>query len=299
MNHVGSTFLCGCAGSFELIFCAKELDELVEQDQENSSFFVMFGSDWYKYEFDGAWSAISMATVKPSDSVRTVVAVAPHGAYWEVEPKSQQEVHGEIRKVKYAVRGSAVVDNVIYACGMGRHVLRRNGPGDWDEIGPSTSQDDDGLIVGFEGLAGFSADEMYAVGWGGEIWQLAHGSWQRLDSPVSTKLNAVCCAADSDVYIVGDDGVMLRGRNEMWATLETERNDNLMDVAIYDSTVYVSTDFEILKLHDGVLVADDAFADPDDVPATCLHLVAAEDGLISMGTKDLFRLHGGVWERLV
>jgi len=42
-----------------------------------------------------------------------------------------------------------------------------------------------------------------------------------------------------------------------------------------------------------------AHADEDDVPATCLHLLTAEDGLVSMGTKDLFRLHGGTWERLV
>lgn len=299
MNHAGSTFLCGCAATVELIFFAKELDELVEQDEENTSFFVMFQSDWYKYQFDGAWSAISMATVMPPGGVRTVVAVAPHGAYWEVQPKSLQQVHGDVRSAEYALRATAVIDNVIYACGMGRLVLRRKRPGDWDEIGPGTSEDDDGLIVGFEDLGGVSADEIYAVGWRGEIWRLAGGSWRRLDSPVSGKLNAVCCGADGNVYIVGDDGVMLRGRNEVWEVLEIERSDNFMDVEIFDGSVYVSTDFELLKLHNGSLIAEDAFADPDDVPATCLHLLAADDGLISMGTKDLFRLNKGAWERLV
>lgn len=299
MDHAGSTFACGCVASFEMIFCAKEVDELVEQDKENASFLVMFQNDWYKYQFAGAWSAIAMATIKPADKDRIVVAVAPHGAYWEVEPKSLREVHGRIATAKNSLRSLAVVDGIIYACGMGRTVLRRNGPGTWDEIGPGISQEDGGSVIGFEDLAGFSAGDMYAAGWRGEIWHRVNGTWRRLDSPVSANLNAVCCAADGNVYVVGDGGVMLRGHDDVWEVLETYRIENLMDVAFYDNTVYVSSDFEILKLDNDTLIQEDAFADVDDVPGTCLHLLPAEDGLVSMGTKDLFRLHGGIWERLV
>lgn len=299
MNHDESTFLCGCAVSFEVIFFAKEFDELVEQDVENSSFFMMMRDIWNKYEFDGGWSVISMASVKPAGGDRTVVAVSPRGAYWEVNPANLNEVSGEIAEAKDTLRVLATVDNVIYACGMGRTVLRRNKPGDWDEIGPGTSSEDDDLIVGFEDLAGFSADDLYAVGWLGEIWQFRKGTWQRLDSPVSANLNAVCCAGDGNVYIVGDDGVMLRGRNAVWEVLETDRTDNLMDIAFYDNTIYVSTDFEILKLDNDTLIPEDAFTDENDLPETCLHLLVAEDALVSMGTKDLFRLYGGIWERLV
>lgn len=299
MKHDGSTFLCGCAASSELIFFAKELDDLVEHDTENTSFFVMFGNDWYKYQFAGAWSAISMATLKPPGGDRAVVAISPRGAYWEVEPASLNEVNGEIGEAKGTLRALATVDNVIYACGMGRIVLRRNAPGKWNEIGPGKKGEDNNLVIGFEDLAGFSADDMYAVGWLGEIWQFKKGTWQPLDSPVSANLNAVCCAPDGKVYIVGNDGVMLRGRNDLWEVLETDRTDNLMDVAFYDNTVYVTTDFEILKLEDDFMTAEDAFADPDDLPETCLHLLPAEGALISMGTKDLFRLHKSVWERLV
>jgi hypothetical protein len=299
MNHEGSTFLCGCAAFFDLIFFAKELDELVAQDSENSSFFMMSRNDWNKYKFAGAWSAISMATIKPPGEARTVVAIAPHGAYWEVDPGSHREAHGSISAAKNSLRALATLDNVIYACGMGRSVLRRNVTGAWDEIGPGTVQDDGDAVIGFEDLAGFSSADMYAVGWQGEIWQFTNTVWRRLDSPVSANLNALCCAADGNVYVVGDGGVMLRGRNDVWEVLETGRTENLMDVAFYDNIVYVSTDFEILKLDNDSLIEEDAFADIDDVPETCLHLFTAEDGLVSMGTKDLFRLHGGVWERLV
>ncbi|WP_333874603.1 hypothetical protein [Methylobacter sp.] len=299
MSHDGTTFTCGCAASFEVIFAAKELDELVEQDVENSSFIVMFRNDWFKYEFVGSWSAIAMATIKPSGQDRTVVAVSPGGAYWEVEPNSLLEVHGGIKEAKSSLRSLSVIDGVILACGMGRTVLTRMSAGIWEEIGPGISTEDDGLVVGFEDLAGFSYDEMYAVGWRGEIWQRNKGRWRRLDSPVSANLNALCCGTDGKVYMVGDGGVMLIGRDDVWEVLETNRTDNLMDVEFYANTVYVTTDFEILKLEDASLIAEDAFADEDDLPATCLHLLAADDALISMGTKDLFRLHENVWERLV
>jgi len=299
MNHDGSTFACGCAPFFDLIFFAKSLDKFTEEDTENSSYFSLNQSKWGKYKFDGAWNAVAMATIKPPGKERTVVAVSPGGAYVEIEPKSLQEVNGKIKAAKGSLRSMASIDHVIYACGMARSVLRRKGPDAWDEIGPGTTKADDGLVVGFEDLDGFSADDMYAVGWLGEIWHRRKGKWKRLDSPVSANLNAVCCAPDEKVYVVGDDGAMLRGRNDEWEVLVTEGVGNLMDVAFFGNTVYVVTDFQILKLQGDTLVPEDAFADEDDVPATCLHLLTAEDGLVSMGTKDLFRLHGSTWERLV
>lgn len=298
MDHVVTTFACGCALSAETVYAAKELDSLVEQGQENCGFIVYFQGAWYKYQFAGAWSAIAMATVKPPGQERVLVAISPGGAYWEVETRARRETHGGIKAAGHSLRSLAVIDEVVYACGMGRSVLRRNRCGDWRETGPGVAPGDAGRVVGFEGLAGFSADEIYAVGWGGEIWLRAASAWQRIDSPVSANLNAACCAADGKVYIVGDRGVMLRGRHDVWEVLETDRTDNLMDVACFNGIVYVTTDFEILAWRDETLVAEDAFLD-DDPPATCLHLLTAEDALVSMGPKDLFRLQNNVWERLV
>ena len=51
-------------------------------------------------------------------------------------------------------------------------------------------------------------------------------------------------------------------------------------------------------LTDEGLVPDDRFADADR-PGTCLHLLQAEDGVISMGPKDLFAFSGGTWRRIV
>lgn len=299
MDHSKSTFACGAMAALDTIYCAKEVDELVENDQPNTGFLVYFRDVWYRYKFAAAWTATAMTLIKPPSNEKTVVAVSQEGAYWELEAKIPRESNGAIKGVELPLRSLATIDLVIYACGMGRTVWQRKSLGAWDEIGPGMKKADEGLVVGFEDIDGFSADDMYAVGWLGEIWRRNKGKWRRLDSPVSANLNAVCCAPDGKVYIVGDNGALLRGRNNVWEVLPAEGFGNLMDVAFFGDTVYVVTDFQILKLKDDALILEDAFAEEGVVPSTCLHLLTAEDGLASLGTKDLFRLRNGTWELIV
>ena len=302
MKHNKSTFLSGCAPLYDLFFFAKELDELVENGTPNSSFFCFDEQDaddqFRKYDESVNWPAISMATSKTKGSNRNVVAIGPNGDYWEVEPSSAQESVGKITDFHGNLRTLSVIDETIFACGMGRVVLQREGKGKWKPIGPKPTQDD-ADVIGFEDIDGYSRTEIYAVGWGGEIWWFDNGIWRRVDSPTSVNLTALCCAADESVYIVGHDGIMLRGRYDSWSVIDTDRKENLRDVAYYNGTIYVTTDFRILKLVDNKLVNDTDFADPDDLPVTCLHLLTVADGLISLGTKDVFRRQQDPWNRLV
>jgi len=302
MKHDGSTFLSGCAVTTRFFFFAKENDAVAAEGSPNSSFFCFDEDDeetpYIQYDESVGWPAIAMATSKPAGAERIVVAIGPNGDYWEMAPLSTDEVVGKIDDFSGNLRALGVVDGDIYACGMNRVVLRREGTGRWQSLGPGPRADDPD-VVGFEDIGGFGKDEMYAVGWGGEIWWCASGVWRRVDSPTSTNLRALCCAPDGFVYVVGHAGTMLRGRRDQWAVIETERSENLMDVAWHDGVVYVVTNFRILKLVNGALVNDADFADAADLPATCLNLLQPPDGLISLGQKDVFRRSSGPWHRLV
>jgi hypothetical protein len=111
-------------------------------------------------------------------------------------------------------------------------------------------------------------------------------------------LSAVCCGEDGVVYAVGQDGVLVRGRNDQWELVPTGRSEQLMDVKMFDGQLYVVTNFSILKLTDAGLVPDTDFPDATR-PDTCLHLVRASDGLVSVGQKDLWTKKNGTWRRLV
>jgi hypothetical protein len=299
MNHDESTFLAGCSPFQDFIFFAKSLDELSNDDDVlNSTFFCLDGDELTKYETSVGWPAIAAATIKLDGANRVLVYIAPGGDYWEVDVQTVEETTGRIAEASFALTALAVIEHAILACGMGRMVFRRDGKANWKSVGPTEPLPETG-IVGFQDIAGFSAEEIYAVGWQGEIWSgTLDGRWRRVDSPVSANLNAVCCAPDGLAYAVGDGGVMVRGRGDKWEVLDTQRQENLMDVAEFGGTVFVVSDFRILKLRDDRLVPEDAFKMPDR-PGTCLQLWKAEDGLISMGPKDLFRLDAGSWSRVV
>lgn len=302
MKHNISTFLSGCAPLYDFFFFAKEIDELIEKDTPNSSFFCFDEQDadaqFRKYDESVGWPAIAMATSKPKGSSRIVVAISPNGDYWEVEPSSAQESIGKITKFRGNLRNLSVIEETIFACGMGRVVLQREGKGQWKPVGPRPKKDD-AEVIGFEDIDGYSKAEMYAVGWGGEIWWLDKGIWRQVASPTSINLTALCCAEDELVYVVGHNGIMLRGRHDSWSVIDTDRKENFRDIAFFDGKIYVTTDFRILKLVDDKLVNDADFADPNDLPITCNRLLSVADGLISLGTKDVFRRQRAPWKRLV
>ncbi|RYF35428.1 MAG: hypothetical protein EOO26_00780 [Comamonadaceae bacterium] len=300
MKHEGSTFLSGAAGTTDFFFFAKERDELAEEDTPNSSFFVYDEDDgdeaWRKYDEIVHWPAIAMATVKPAGQSRLVVAMGPNGDVWELDARSTDE---RVRRIADAgnVRKLATIGDDIYACGMNRIVLQRRAFARWDSLGPGP-QAGDPAIVGFEDLGGFGEHELYAVGWGGEIWWRDAGTWRRADSPTNANLTALTIGADGMVYVVGHDGVLLKGRRDQWALVDTGRRENLRDVATLDGRVYAASDFALFWLDDAGLVPESDFA--DGPPATCLHLLEAPDGLVSLGQKDVFvKRSGAPWERLV
>lgn len=239
-----------------------------------------------------------MATLKREGGERLLCAIRPNGELWECAPVNDSYVTGDINVGNNSWRSLAVIEGEIFACGMDRAAAVRTAPLKWRDISapPSTN---DKLIVGFEGIDGFSAADIYAVGWQGEIWYRKSNRWRQIDSPVSANLNAVCCAEDGVVYAVGDGGVMLRGRNDEWSEVATGRTDNLQDVRDFGGKVYVVTDFEILELTGDDLLPVTEFADADDAPGSCLHLLKGVDGLVSLGQKDVFKLFAGTWQRVV
>jgi len=304
MDTTGWTLLCGCAPFANFLFCARERDDIADQGIAASAFYVWDEEDhdpskrWMIYSTVVNWRAQSMATIKPPSGVRVVVAIGTRGQFWELEPLSLKETEGIISGARGPMRQLTAIDHVVIAVGMGRTVLRRDGLSQWTEIGPGTTAKDADRIVGFEGIDGRGLDDFYTVGWAGEIWHRTNGAWKQIDSPTTANLNAVACSSDGSVYAVGDNGSMVVGTDDRWQFVDTGRTENLQDIAEFGGEVFVVTDFKILRLTDQGLLPEDRFVD-DDVPSTCLHLLRAEDGIVSLGPKDLFRFSGTAWERIV
>jgi hypothetical protein len=295
MDHTLSTFLSGCAPFHDLIFFAKSLDELEDADQANSTFLFIDGDRTARFKETVGWAALAMATTKIGDR-RLVCAIGPNGELWEGFPNDASSTSGVIGFGEHSWRSMALIDGEFIACGMDRQVAMRTGPLKWKDMSAPPAPDDK-RIVGFESIDGFSSKELYAVGWQGEIWLRKSGKWRQIDSPTSGNLTAVCCAEDGVVYAVGQAGLMLKGRNDHWEEVDSGLTENLQDVRDFGGRVYAVTDFDIYELTGKGL-------QPVSLPGgegagTCLHLLKATDGLVSLGLKDVFKFHGGQWSRVV
>ena len=122
---------------------------------------------WSIYSEVADWRAQGMATIKPAGGERTTVALGTKGQYFEVQPASVVQHLGTIAGLNVLVRRVAAIGDVIFAAGMGRTVIRRARRGTWIAFGPGTNPADQGRVVGFEGIDGFSPDDIYVAGWGG------------------------------------------------------------------------------------------------------------------------------------
>jgi hypothetical protein len=304
MDTTGWSMLCGCAPFTNFVFCAQEPDDAAEEGRAVTGFYLWDEDDpdpddkWMVYDTVVSWRAQGMATVKPEFGRRLTIAIGTRGQYFEVEPESMDEAEGTLVGRPGPLRRLVSIAESFIAVGMGRTVLQRESRGRWNEIGPGTLAEDENKVIGFEGVDGYSLEDLYTAGWAGEIWHRAGESWERIDSPTNANLNAVACAPDGSVYIVGDDGSMVVGDGREWRFVDTGRAENLQDVAEFDGELFVVTDFQILRLTEEGLIAEDRFAN-GDAPTTCLHLLRAADGIISLGPKDLFRFSGGFWERIL
>jgi hypothetical protein len=301
MEKEGWLCLCGCAPFVDLLFCAREKEDAAEEDVTATGFYYWNEQDpelqWRVYDTVVAWRAQGIASVK-SGGKRVTVAIGTRGQYFEVEPESLIQGEGVIPGRPGPLRRLVAIDDVIIAVGMGRSVLERRDRGEWEEVGPGTSDADGDRIVGFEGIAGRSLDDLYTAGWGGEIWHRTGGAWQQIDSPTNANLNALACASDGKVYAVGDNGSLVVGSGDDWEVVDSGRTENLQDVVEYGGEVFVASDFEILRLSDDGLVSEDRFADGDK-PITCLSLMTAADGIVSLGPQDIFRFSGDQWQRIL
>lgn len=238
---------------------------------------------------DLAWRAAGICVVrKPAEKL---VAVSGDGQVFTYV--GGQEGSEKIRDA-FDLRACAAIDGYAYACGMNREVFRRAGEGKWTAMHAPAAEGDD-EVAGFEAIDGFGADDIYAVGWEGELWHWQAGSWTQGPSPVNVVLSGVCCAGDGNVYACGQAGTLLRGRGQDWEVLETEGlMDDFWDLRWFMGRLYVASMSALYELQGDALVPVDFGR---DAPDSCYKLTDAEGVLWSVGQQNICSFDGAAWRR--
>jgi len=191
------------------------------------------------------------------------------------------------------------IGDYFVAVGMKRQVYRRKiVKGPWSRFDAGVLLEDSSLdIAGFLSVDGIGNDEIYAVGYRGEIWMRNAKEWQQINSPVKTRLECVRCGADGTVLICGENGVILKGSKKQWQVVDTKGiKDTFKSAAQFKGQWYVADEEGGLY----VVKDDGLHVEPDfaKLKATTGVLDSNGSALLSLGEEDIVLFDGKKWTRL-
>ena len=269
-------------------------DELAEQGVPLTKIAFDANGTWHG---GGAveWDVISVTRCAVPVTQYAIVGVLGRARFIGSGSMYEEDIHDGAHSPSTmgALRDARSINGVLYACGMKRQVYRRADRGSWTLLGAGFTPEPG--VNGFESIDGFSDEELYAVGWEGEIWQYDGSMWTRRDSGTNVILIDVLCAGDAQVYILGRGRKLIRGRGSQWEILNIDLPVDLWSLAWFQGRLYACSKRDIF------IWKNDAFEPlviEGDRPKTVQYLSVAEGGLCAVGPKDVFHFDGKTWTRI-
>ncbi|WP_235507994.1 hypothetical protein [Variovorax sp. Root434] len=282
-------FVRGAARFADLVYVISQMKTLLEQDIAHVSLVGLYKGNWGD-AFNSTWNATAIAVAKlPSEKVVLIGEDGDVSTY--VSGRREDEL---IDPRPVMIRNAREIGGHVHACGSKRQVFRRVGDRQWvDMSAPPAAQTE---VFGFEALDGYAENEIYAAGWGGEIWRYDGSAWTQCGSPTNVILTAVCCAGDGTVYVGGQGGVLVSGRGDVWASVawEDEVTADLWDLCWFRDRLYVATMSQLYTLDADRLVPVD-YGGMGRV--TCYSLSVAQGVLWSVGKADVASFDGTTWQK--
>lgn len=281
------SFAAGFVQSREVVRVIASIDALREQGEPDSWLMKWVRAEKKWLHFDLEWTATRLWVVEKPEPM--VFATGPEGRVVILTLTGSSEemidASGQGPGARGHIRDLRGIGEHLYACGMGRQVYRRTGPGKWVRADKGTVLPaGTTTVAGFNAMDGRSEEDIYAVGFGGEIWRCTQGKWRQLDSPTRLMLNHVRVVNEDRVYACGQNGVLLRGSGDDFEIVAHDATrDAWWGMEWFKGKLYVSSEDTVYVLH------DDKTLRPLDMGkiATCGHLHANDGILCSFGTKNV------------
>lgn len=245
---------------WETRFLAVRMD-LPIQDR----FYMCRGTDMMSASLSSAWEP-NQSEFVVADTLRHVWSYKP-GEYKGVEEKIPFDSLGH--QFGSAIMKIVRVGTTIYALGTPFRIYQRTDDQKWKEIldipMPSAffSKNVKRIVQTIDNsmlldLAGFSGNDMYAVGDAGTVWHFDGARWVKIPFPSNLRLTTVACAGDGFVYITDIRGSIWQGRGTNWSLLcKLNRSRPFSDSAWFDGRFWCANDVGMYVLDGTKLVACD------------------------------------------
>ena len=270
-----------------------------DEDFPRSRVFVYDRGQWIP-PVDLEWNARSCVVCH--DPAERLIAISEHGYVVTLgggEVVVEQRIApgdltpGPLTEVRCITGGAA------YAVGTLRQAYVREQPGRWHRIDQTCrATGPDASLHAFRTIDGFSSSDIYAAGWEGEVWHYDGLTWSNQETPTNLALYRLCCAGDDQVYVVGQCGLILRGRGDRWDVIKHEATEeDIWSCEWFHDRLFVATTHLLYELQGNNLVPVDYGKKPS--PRSCYHLSAADGVMWSIGSHDVMQLNKSGWSRIL
>jgi hypothetical protein len=197
-----------------------------------------------------------------------------------------------LREVRCISNGRA------FSVGPNRRVFRRTAPNLWEDISAPPPTAGDFMDAGFESIDGKDESDIFAVGWGGEIWHFNGNDWINIDSPTNLALYKIRYDGQKFFYSCGQAGTLLQGNEKGWEIIENNLTDeDFWGMEWFNNKLFVAS-LNILYVLENEVLSPVDFGDTPP-PSTCYHLSAADGIMWSIGPKDVMEYDGIQWTRIL
>jgi hypothetical protein len=277
----------GCALDRDtLLIASREVSEL---DEQVSYVAILSRGKWRFIGFDDI--TVSVAALDQErqgfflgDSGRVLVTGLGQRV---VEDIPTEESLGEVLRIRN-------IADQLYVCGMTGQVYRRY-DGKWLAI-------DEGIRgrnqLDLGDIGGTDPNNIYAVSSFGEIVHFNGKSWRILESPSNVPLTGIKVISESEIYVCGQDGIVLRGFGpDAWEVISNpEFNNHLYSAEWYRDRLYAAYDGGLLEWFRGCW---NEVCFNLEGTIDCHALQARDSILFSFGYEHILAFDGSRWLRIM
>ncbi len=193
----------------------------------------------------------------------------------------------------------ATIDGHVYATGGWRSVCYRESANHWVSLRKNLPLPTDETVfdVGFDGIDGFNAKDIYCAGSYGDVWRFDGDRWLQCPIPTNLLLSTVCCASDGNVYIGAQSGSVIKGRENKWKLIHRgQMSLPFKDIVWYQDRLWCTSDYGIWQVVNDELIEADL---PPEIRVCAGNLSVGDGVLLLAGMYGAAVFDGKKWEILV
>lgn len=291
------------------------VEEDIEHPGDGSDIHGRLVGYFHEANEDDRWFSVSttnMDKVHAAWSVfpdERIISVTFNGGVWTTS--GDQNDHTQALNIPWEVmfikNVRCIAQGKAYAVGGNRSVFRRDAHEQWVRMGKGlryrTKDNDYGYnkkkepAPTFEDIDGFSDNDLYVCGEGGDLWHYNGEYWRSLEPPTNLRFTSICCAGDGYVYVVGLQGTILRGKGDAWEKIDQEIDDSgFLAVRWFKGKVYICSWYVLYTLEDDKLIRLDI---PEMALSDYGYLEANDDYLLAAGPFSAASFDGERWRNII